>query len=580
MVDPSGTTTYTYDNRDRVSSKATPEGTLTYTYDGASNVTSVISSNPNGTNVGYSWDADNRLATVTDNRTMGATNYTYDETNQIKTITYPNGVEHAYGYDLRDRLTNLTVTGPNGPIVSYTQGFSDSGRKKSVNESSGRTVNYGYDAIYRLLNENIAGNSVTAQNGMLTYGLDPVGNRLSLTSTLAALQSQAFTYDNNDRVSGNTFDNNGNTLSIGGVNYTYDFEDRLVSTSTGVQIVYDGDGNRVSETAGGVARQYLVDELNPTGYSQVAEELVAGSVTSQYTLGLNRISQLRSTTSYYAYDGFGSVRALSDTSGAVTDTYAYDAFGTSVAPMGTTINPYLYRGEQFDAALDMYYLRARYYVPRTGSFLTADSSEGDRELPITQNRFLYGNADPVLYSDPTGHGSVLGTALRSFMLRVAVVASRAEAVGATRLIGCAFAIGLLAVCSDTLMEHILWRKLPGANGINISTGIGVKMSNGWIEETKAVIGVYSKNPLSPAAVEALNGLRNETTEVVFSSSLHAERLVESTIQMRGMLVDALTTVWDMCKGSRQNCAAAFGTIAGTVVRGVGRCIYPFFPIVP
>lgn len=63
-----------------------------------------------------------------------------------------------------------------------------------------------------------------------------------MTSTLAALQAQTFTYDADDRISGDTFDANGNTITSGGVTYTYDFEDRLLSTSNGVTIVYDGDG--------------------------------------------------------------------------------------------------------------------------------------------------------------------------------------------------------------------------------------------------------------------------------------------------------------------------------------------------
>ena len=58
-------------------------GSLTYTYDSAGNVTSVLSSNANGTSVNYSWDANNRLSSVTDNRTGGTTNYVYDPTNQL-----------------------------------------------------------------------------------------------------------------------------------------------------------------------------------------------------------------------------------------------------------------------------------------------------------------------------------------------------------------------------------------------------------------------------------------------------------------------------------------------------------------
>ena len=35
------------------------------------------------------------------------------------------------------------------------------------------------------------------------------------------------------------------------------------------------------------------------------------------------------TTSFYGYDGGGSVRQLTDSAGEVTDKYEYDAFGNS-----------------------------------------------------------------------------------------------------------------------------------------------------------------------------------------------------------------------------------------------------------
>src|SRR3989442_520561 len=58
-----------------------------------------------------------------------------------------------------------------------------------------------------------------------------------------------------------------------------------------VTVVYDGDGNRVSETVGAVTTKYLVDTLNPTGYAQVVDELVGGSVTRTYAYALERISE-------------------------------------------------------------------------------------------------------------------------------------------------------------------------------------------------------------------------------------------------------------------------------------------------
>jgi len=356
----------------------------------------VVSSNANGTNVSYAWDANNRLQTVTDNRTSGTTNYTYDATNQLQSFTYPNGVTHAYTYDNRDRNISLTAGG-----VVYTQPYSFSGRKQSVSESTGRNTGYSYDNIYRLLNENITG---APSNGSLNYTLDAVGNRLALTSTLAALQSQTASYDPNDRISGDTFDANGNTLTSGGVTYTYDFEDRLLSASAGVQMVYDGDGNRISRTEAGLTTRYLIDDLTPTGYTQVTEEIVSSAVTAQYTYGLMRIGQRRATLSYYGYDGGGSVRQLFNGGGTSTDSYAYDAFGNTVVQTGSTLSTFLYRGEQFDAALGMYYLRARYYRPLSGRFLTKDHAEGNEYKPRTSHLFLYGGGDPVGFSDPSGYG--------------------------------------------------------------------------------------------------------------------------------------------------------------------------------
>ncbi|WP_321474121.1 RHS repeat-associated core domain-containing protein [uncultured Paludibaculum sp.] len=100
-------------------------------------------------------------------------------------------------------------------------------------------------------------------------------------------------------------------------------------------------------------------------------------------------------TYWYGYDGEGHVRALTDAMGTVTDTYDYDAFGSVVGSTGTTPNAYRYRGEQWDADLGLYYLRARWYSPVTGRFLSRDPLD-------TGNRYAYAAADPVNGSDPSG----------------------------------------------------------------------------------------------------------------------------------------------------------------------------------
>jgi len=87
-----------------------------------------------------------------------------------------------------------------------------------------------------------------------------------------------------------------------------------------VTIVYDGDGNRASETVGGATTKYLVDTLNPTGLPQVLDETVNGAVTRTYAYGLQRISenQLNGSTwtpSFYGYDGHGNLRFLTNSAG-------------------------------------------------------------------------------------------------------------------------------------------------------------------------------------------------------------------------------------------------------------------------
>ncbi len=186
-----------------------------------------------------------------------------------------------------------------------------------------------------------------------------------------------------------------------------------------VSIVYDGDDNRVVKTANGTTTQYLVDDLNPTGYAQVVEELTNDAVTRTYTYGLQRIDENQLlggsqssavwTASFYNYDGFGSVRMLTDITGAVTDIYDYDAWGNIVSQTGSTPNVYLYRGEQFDPDLQLYYLRARYFNPLTGRFLTRDpnnpqpfDANGISTDPRSLHKYLYAGGDPINMIDPEG----------------------------------------------------------------------------------------------------------------------------------------------------------------------------------
>src|SRR5260370_4518186 len=196
-----------------------------------------------------------------------------------------------------------------------------------------------------------------------------------------------------------------------------------------IEIGYDGDGNRVRKTVTTSTSTnptyYLVDELNPTGYAQVLEELAPTNslasglaVARAYTYGHTLVSQalldsashLQTSTSYYGYDGHNNARYLTDGSGVVTDTYDYDAFGGLIAQsyIGTlpTPNSHQFTGEQFDSDLGLYYLRARYGNSDTGRFWTQDKAEGLGEDPQSLHKYLYAQSDPVNRADPTGNYSL------------------------------------------------------------------------------------------------------------------------------------------------------------------------------
>ncbi len=134
--------------------------------------------------------------------------------------------------------------------------------------------------------------------------------------------------------------------------------------------------------------RYVVDKNLP--YAQVlADQWTRGSLNgvTRYTYGDALLSQSTSGISqYYLYDGLGSVRGLTDHAGTLIDAYTYDAYGNWLDKTGRTSNVYGYRGEQYDEALDAYYLRARYYQPETGRFLTTDPFEGFITDPLTRHR--------------------------------------------------------------------------------------------------------------------------------------------------------------------------------------------------
>jgi RHS repeat-associated protein len=83
-----------------------------------------------------------------------------------------------------------------------------------------------------------------------------------------------------------------------------------------------------------------------------------------------------------------------------------------------------YRGEQYDSDLSLYYLRARYYNPNTGRFLSRDPEDGYAQDPTSLHKYLYAGGDPINGSDPTGRAIFVGLSQRITALIHRVIAVR------------------------------------------------------------------------------------------------------------------------------------------------------------
>jgi RHS repeat-associated protein len=400
VTDSRGTTTYSYDARQRLTEQKEPDGQfLRYGYDAANERTSITTAS--GT-TNFTYDKYKELKSVID-ADGAVTSYSYDKAGNLIETDLSNGVIEKRSYDLLNRLT-LTES-KKGVTVLFSAAYTldNAGMRTKVVENN-RTVNYTYDGLYRLLSESGGASSTS-------YTYSPTGNRLTKTSGAV---TSTYVYDADDRLLSDgtstfTYDNNGNkkTETKAGVTttYTWDAENRLKATlGGGVSTVYDYDysGIRVSQTVNGVETRFLVDKNR--NYAQVlAEYAPSGTVQVAYVFGSDLISQDRNgTKSFYVYDGLGSTRALTDASGTVTDSYSYDAYGNLVSSSGSTVNSYLYAGEQFDKNLGDYYLRDRYYSTDIGRFTQRDRFDGDMNNPLSLNKYGYTHGNPVNGTDPSG----------------------------------------------------------------------------------------------------------------------------------------------------------------------------------
>lgn len=154
---------------------------------------------------------------------------------------------------------------------------------------------------------------------------------------------------------------------------------------------YAGSSNQPCQATGNAA--YLWDVAG-----SLPLLLKDGSTAYVYGPGGLPVEQVSSSTTYwFHHDQLGSTRVLTDSTGTAQATYAFDPLGGIASTTGSISNPFRFDGEYLDSESGFYYLRARYYDPSTGQFLTVDPLVSTTRLPYT---FVASN--PLNHIDPSG----------------------------------------------------------------------------------------------------------------------------------------------------------------------------------
>jgi len=350
---------------------------------------------------------------------------------QDTSVTFPSGDRVSRQYYPLHNVTQISTTAAYNSTIARSIGFDTHGRisEQAVGDGS-MADQYTYDGIGRLTSDSTMQNVAPSStcDGNPPPIVDPNGNSCITAGGWQATAGTKLAYDaaSNDTANGGSFltgnritafggcsyvtDNDGNvtsrTCSGQTVTFTWTAESRLASYTVGGQTIalqYDAAGWLVRKDVNGAPQSHfvwdgdnLLAELTSTGTGLVAEYSYYGpdQLHALFVGG----------TEYNAHaDGLGNVIALTDGAQTVKRTYGYTAWGQSAG--GSDLRPFTNADRaRFKGALwlgpevDLYYMRARWYEPQSGRFLSEDPVGLEGGL----NAYVYTSDDPVNSSDPLG----------------------------------------------------------------------------------------------------------------------------------------------------------------------------------
>jgi RHS repeat-associated protein len=195
----------------------------------------------------------------------------------------------------------------------------------------------------------------------------------------------------------------GDLLARGSSTFDYDAAHRLIESTvagTTVAATYDGDGVRIStQVDSDPATTYLNDVGGlPVVLDDGTSRLVWGPAGLAWTVSGTEVEVPLA-------DRLGSVRTVTDESGAVVATARTDEYGVPTVATGSPANAYGFTGEPVDPT-GLVHLRARSYDPDLGRFTSRDTWPGAATASQAQNRYAYLANDPLNGTDPSGHCGV------------------------------------------------------------------------------------------------------------------------------------------------------------------------------
>jgi RHS repeat-associated protein len=475
MTDGTGTTCYAYDSlyrlrRSTAQADANCGGgeTVTYGYNLRGNLTNI--GYPGQGDVSRHFDDSGRLTSVTDflGSAANTVSFGYDRSsNLICQSQTANGCDGkttgAFSlFANRDpsNRTSLIMGNTNGALtVAWSYGRDPSGQLTSV-ASGGVGVNesYGYNPL----------DQIKTVNGGPVYDYDKAGNLTNLpggntlayddasqptTMTRAGAVTHTYTYDfAGDAASGPSHTGNRiqDATPTGGTRYTYDQANRLTGVGppsnpgSTARYTYNGDGLRQSKNVWTLPTNFTWDLVTGT-------TIRAGntSASTYYVYGPGglpveqiRVSGTTKTATFLWHDQQGSTRLITNTAGATVGTYTYDPYGTITNHTDTTADTtgrtdLLYTGQYRDGESGFYYLRARYYDPTTGQFITRDPI-----APLTRSPYAYVNGNPLNAIDPSGlvSWSDAGDFIKDHAGAIAVTAVVIGGIACAATVACAIAV--------------------------------------------------------------------------------------------------------------------------------------------